>query len=144
VDRIPIEERRPFVERVPVAERHWVQRDYVERRYPGGSDVRYSYPPRYSYSSYYPRPIRPGEPVYAPGGGLATRYSGDGFPPAPVMYEYEGPRPRYVEPRPYELRPAYEYEPPLPRPPRNAYEYEAPRPPATVPSGYYYRPGYAE
>jgi hypothetical protein len=45
-------------------------------------------------------------------------------------------------PRHYEFRPAYEHEP---SPPRSAYDYEtSPRPPATVPSGYYYHPGYAQ
>jgi hypothetical protein len=143
------EERRP-VERGPFAERHWVQRDYIERRYPSGAVERYPYPPSYRYSSYYPRPPRAPEDPYsrAPGGDPYSRfeppprYSGD-FPPAPVRYEWDGPRPRYVEvPRPYyEYRPVYEHEP---SPPRPAYEYEpSPRPPATVPSGYYY-PGHAE
>jgi hypothetical protein len=141
VERFPV----PFEEPRPVVDRRWVQRDYIERRYPAGSGARYSYPSRYSYSYYYPRPA--GEDPYRsapPGGEPPTRYSGE-YPPAPVTYEYDAPRPRYVEPpRPYDLRPAYEYEPPLP--PRNAYEYErAPRPPATVPSGYYYYvPGHAE
>jgi hypothetical protein len=135
VDRIPVPiEERPVVERVPVAERHWVQRDYIERRYPAGAGVRYSYPERYRYSYYYPAP-REDDPY--------DRSAGEP-PTAPVTYEYDAPRPRYVEvPRSYEFRPAYEYEPTPP--PRNAYEYEtAPRPPATVPSGYYYNPGYAE
>src|SRR5262249_21279063 len=33
-ERPPLEVvERPIVERFPVAERHWVQRDYIERRY---------------------------------------------------------------------------------------------------------------
>ena len=135
---IPIEEPRPVVERPPVAERHWVQRDYYERRYPGGYASRYSYPARDRYSYYYPTPAD--DPYYRSAGEPPRRYTD--YPPAPVTYDWEGPRSRYVEvPRPYELRPAYEYEP---SPPRSAYEYEtSPRPPATVPSGYYY-PGPVE
>jgi hypothetical protein len=146
---VAVEERHP-VERGPVAERHWVQRDYVERRYPLGSGERYSYPTRYRYSYFYPKPAGGDDPwsrsadPYSrfAGGEPPPRYT-DYPPPAPVTYEWDGPRPRYVEaPRPYhEYRPAYEHEPP---PPRAAYEYEVvPRPPVTVPSGYYY-PGHAE
>jgi hypothetical protein len=145
---VAVEERRP-VERDPVAERHWVQRDYFERRYPGGAAERYSYPPSYRYSSYYPVP-RGGDPYSRSAAAEPPRYTD--FPPAPVTrdypparvtYDWDGPRPRYVEvPPSREFRPAYEYEP---APPRTAYDYEtSPRPPATVPSGYYYYPGHAE
>jgi hypothetical protein len=131
---VNVEEPRPIVERPPVAERHWVQRDYYERRYP----PRYPYPARYRYSYYYPTPAD--DPYYRSAAVEPPPRYRD-YPPAPVT-DWEAPRPRYVEvPRPHEFRPAYEYEP---SPPRSAYEYEtSPRPPATVPSGYYY-PGYAE
>jgi hypothetical protein len=147
---LPIADRypAPYEEPRRFPERRWVQRDYLERRYPGGA-VPYSYPDRYSYSTYYPRPPRGAEDPYrdpyraAIPPGPPVRY-GSEYPPAPVTYEYDAPRPRFVEPpRPYELHPAYEYE--QPRPPRSAYDYEtAPRPSAMVPSGYYYGPGRPE
>jgi hypothetical protein len=132
---VPIEEQRPVIEHVPVAERHWVQRDYIERRYPPPAP-RYSYPKSYRYSYYYPAP--PAEEYREE---LPPRCCGE-YAPAPAAYEYDAPHVRYAEPpQLHELRPAYEYEPS----PRAAYEYEVgPRPPAPVPSGFYFHPGYHE
>jgi hypothetical protein len=154
VERFPplIEESREVIERIPVAERHWVQRDYIERRYPLPGP-RYSYPKPYHYSYYYPKPSAE-EPYYyreeARSELPPPRYSGE-FPPAPAAYEFDAPHVRYAAaPRLHELRPAYEYEPSSQAyeygpPLRSAYDHElSPRPPAPVPSGYYYHPGYTE
>jgi len=136
------EESRQVIERVPFAERHWVQRDYIERRYPAPGP-RDSYPKTYRYSYYYPRPSAE-EPYYRDEARSEPppRYSGQ-YLPAPAAYEYDAPPPRYnmAPPRPRELRPAYEYGPL----PRSAYERELSlRPPAPIPSGYRYNPSYAE
>lgn len=120
-------EPRPFV-RVPVGVRHWVERDYLERRFPPPWR-RFGFP-GYGYS--YPRP-----PADIP----PPRYGRD-YPPAPAAFAYDAPPPaRYAEPaRRYDLRPAYEYEPS----PQASYDYEnGSRPPAQPPSGYYNR-GYVE
>jgi hypothetical protein len=113
-----------------VAERHWVQRDYWERRYPadlpryrgyGDGYPHYPYPGGYpNYSGAYP---------YYP--GYARPHLGFGgiqYPPSRVSYEYEAP--------PW---PAFEGAPP-----QSMYEYEgSPRPPAGIPNAYY-NAGYAE
>ncbi len=141
-ERDVVEERPPVA---VVAERHWVQRDYIERRYYPWP--RYNtYPKRY-HSSYYPGPgadmytYDPRPPVELRRSG----YAGVPYPPGPAAYDVE-PRPPYryaASSRPAEYRPAYEpaYEYDYYRP---SYEYEvSPRPPATVPSGYY-SSGYPE
>lgn len=141
-DQDYLEERPPgpLIERFPMAERHWVQRDYVERRYPYYPGPRYGYPNRYRYSDYYPGPAAESYTYDQgpPGESRRFGYRGGPYPPAPTAYEAEPRSPyRYVaSPRPYDYRPAYEYDY------RPSYEYE-PRPPAIVPSGYY-NPGYAE
>jgi hypothetical protein len=153
IERAEEESRQgQMIERVPVAERHWVQRDYIERRYPAPGP-RDSSPKAYRYSYYYPKSSEE-ERYYrdeSRSEPRPPRYSGE-YLPAPAAYEYDAPPPRYAAPpRIRELRPAYEYEP-SPRPAyeygpprRSAYERElAPRPPAPVPSGYYHHPGYAE
>jgi hypothetical protein len=137
---VVVEERPPIPvwERIPVAERRWRQREYIERRYYSGP--RYGYPGRYRYSTYN---AGPGVDPYSyyqgpPGEPRRFSYGGGPYPPAPAAYEAE-PRPSYryiASPRPYEYRPAYEYDY------RPSYETE-PRPPAIVPSGYY-NPGYSE
>ena len=155
---------RPAVERVPMAERHWVQRDYIERRYPSYTEAtRYGYSPypgRDQYSDYYPGPGAESYPAYepapyreppAPYRERRRRFSyiGAHYPPVPAAYRYASePRAPYryaaSSHHPYdyyrqsyepEYNPAYQYKP--------AYEYEpSPRPPAAVPS--YYGPGYSE
>ncbi len=139
VEREYVAERPPVavIERFPMAERHWVQRDYIERRYPYPGP-RYGYPSRYHYYYYYPGPDAG---PYDQGPPIEPRrfsYGGGPYPPAPAAYEAE-PRPSYryiATPGPYEYRPAYEHDY------RPSYETE-PRPPAIVPSGYY-NPGYSE
>lgn len=142
-ERLPV----PWVERVPVAERHWVQRDYIERRYPPYYPwPRYPYPGRHHHSYYYPGPVAdpytydqrpPGEP-------RRFSYGGGPYPPGPAAYDVE-PWPPYryaASSRPYEYRPAY--QPAYEYDYRPSYQYEtSPRPPAMVPSGYY-SSGYPE
>jgi hypothetical protein len=162
-----IEERPP----VAVAERHWVQRDYIERYPSYAAESRYGYPPYPGpdrYSSHYPDYPRPGAesyPAYEPPPYREPRrrFSSIGayYPPAPAAYEYESepahhrfatvPYHRHDYYRPsyepeykaaYEYKPVYEYKPTYEYKP--AYEYEpSPRPPAAVPGGYY-GPGYSE
>jgi hypothetical protein len=129
-----------------VAERHWVERDYWERRYPigwrgyaGGYPYNYGgYPAGYPYySGGYPA----GHPYYSGASGWEPRphlgFGGVQYRPSPISYEYDGPRP------------LYQYEAP-PRPPIGAPYYNAgymdegaPRPPAGIPDGYY-NAGYVE
>jgi hypothetical protein len=145
---------------VAVAERHWVQRDYWERRYPTAYPYPYSYPSGYRYSYYsggyadgYPYP--PAPVAYAappseprPRLGFGGIQYGPGPGPGPVSYQYDPPRSHYGfdgprAPAPYVYdapRTAYEYD--APRPPYGAnvgpgpYDYGAPRPPAGVPGGF--------
>jgi len=131
------------VESIPVAERHWVQRDYIERQYAYSS-----YPGDYRYSHHCPTPCTESYPAYEPAPyrepWRRLSYGGAYYPPAPAAYGYETePRApyRYAASSPYgyyrpsyesKYNPAYEYKP--------AYEHEpSPRPPAAVPSGYYGR-----
>jgi hypothetical protein len=155
-ERPPVTIERPVVERIPMAERHWVQRDYIERQYPSyAATERYdysSYPGYYRYSHDCSAPCAEPYRAYEPAPYREPRrqfsYVGAHYPPAAAAYEFENePRapyryaasshPPYDYYRPsYEpgYRPAYEYKP--------AYEHEpSPRPPAAVPRGYY-GPGY--
>ncbi len=71
-----------------VAERHWVERDYWERRYPVAPHY-----PLYGYRYPYPGPYYSWE---APRPHLG--YGGIAYPPAPISYEYDPPsRPLYDE-----------------------------------------------
>jgi hypothetical protein len=113
----PVVERevaRPIVERIPVSERHWVQRDYIERSWPSYGTSRYayqeypgayqSYPGRYRYSYYYP----------GSGAESYTAYeSGAGREPYPVYERGPGRESyRYYESGPgREPYPAYERGP---------------------------------
>jgi hypothetical protein len=151
-----MEERPPVVERFPVAERHWVQRDYIERQYPPYATptrpAYSSYPGYYRYSHYCPGPCTEPYRAYEPAPYREPRrqlsYVGAPYPPAPAAYEYDNEQRapyRYAASphRPYDYyRPSYEpdYEPAYEYKP--AYEHEpSPRPPAAVPGGYY-GPGY--
>jgi hypothetical protein len=161
---LPVEQYPPVpvVERPAVAERHWVQRDYIERQYPSyPAATRYaysSYPGPYRYTHYCQGPCVEPYPAYehAPHGEPRRHFSyvGAYHPPAPAPYEYEhepyapyryaasSHRPRDYD-RPayeYDYKPAYEYKPTYEYKP--AYEHE-PRPPAAVRGGYY-GPGYSE
>jgi hypothetical protein len=142
------------VERPFVAERHWVQRDYIERQYPSyAATTRYdysSYPGHYRYSHYCPGPCTESYPAYEPAPYREPRrrpsYVGAHYPLAPYEYESEPRAPyRYAASshHPYDYyRPSYEpeYNPTYRYKP--AYEHE-PRPLAAVPGGYY-GPGYSE
>jgi hypothetical protein len=114
-DRYRVEERVPYpvVERIPVSERHWVQRDYIERSWPSYAAARYayqeypgayqSYPGRYRYS-YYP----------GSGAESYTAYeSGAGREPYPAYERGPGRESyRYYESGPgREPYPAYERGP---------------------------------
>lgn len=146
-----VEERPPFpvaepplVERGPMADRYWGQRDYIERGYPYNRGPRYAYPDRYRYPYYNPGlgadSYNYGQVPF--GERRRSGYGGGQYPPAPAAYEYEAqPRPPYrygTSPRPYDYRPAYEYDY------RPSYEYgTSRRRPAMAPGGYY-NSGYAE
>jgi hypothetical protein len=119
-----------------VVERHWVERDYWERRHLIDS-------PRYQPCGYRPCGYAGGYPNYSGG------YAG-GYPYYPSSYVGGYPNNSGAsgwEPRPHlrfggiQYQPApisYEYE----APPRSLYEYEAaPRPPMGIP---YYNPGYVD
>jgi hypothetical protein len=150
-ERPPVEEERapeevverPMVERVPVAERHWVQRDYIERRYPPARSAYSAYPGRYQHSYHCPAPCAESYPAYEPAPRRHFSYVG-AYPPAPAAYEYESePRASYryaaSSYRPYDYhRPAYEYDYKPAHEYRPVYEHEpSPRPPVGVPGGYY-------
>lgn len=145
---------------VAVAERHWVERDYWERRFPVsygpcgyGSCGNAGYPNYYGgYPAYYG-----GYPNYYSGypNYYGPRYSGPprphlGFggvqyPPAAISYEHEAP------PGPPAGTPYYTagfLEEPAPRPPAGIPYYNAgyfdgasPAPPVGMP---YYNAGYVE
>ena len=112
-----------------VAERHWVERDYWERRYPIGGWPRSAvgYP-------YYHRGYPAGYPYYSGGPAWEPRphlgFGGVQYPPspAPISYEYDPPS-----------------RPPFGAPYYNAgyLDEGAPRPPAGIPEGYY-NAGYVE
>jgi hypothetical protein len=71
--------------RSPVIERHWVEREYYERRLPVGG-----YPYRSSgYADGYPYYSSP--PWGAPRPHLG--YGGINYGPYPISYEYDAPRP---------------------------------------------------
>lgn len=110
-----------------VSERHWVERDYWERRYPIG--------PRYPVYGY-PRYPYPG-PYYS-GWEAPQPHLGYGGIRAPISYEYEAPsRPFYDEAT---LRPPAG----IPGAYHNAgYVEPGWRPPAGIPGGYY-NAGYGE
>ncbi len=148
-DRYRVEERvpyhvverevvRPIVERIPVSERHWVQRDYIERSWPSYAAARYayqeypgayqSYPGRYRYS-YYP----------GSGAESYTAYeSGAGREPYPVYERGPGRESyRYYESGPgRELYPGYERGPG-----RESYRYYESGPGREPPPGYERGPG---
>ncbi|SRR5579871_1315529 len=95
------------VRRRGVLERHWVEREYFERRYAvGGPHFRAfyggGYPPYYPGAAWWEAP-RP-----------HLGYGGIQYGPAPISYE-DGPPPP---------RPLYDFDPP-------------PRPPIGIPAGYY-------
>jgi hypothetical protein len=123
-------------------ERHWVQREYFERRFPIAAP-RFSHCgfPRCDFPRGYARPYyggyAGGYPYYS--GPSEPRphlgFGGVQYPPHPISYEYEAPP-----------RPSYEYEAsraPVGMPYYNAGygEEPPPRPPVSVP---YYNAGYAE
>jgi len=110
---------RPYAN---VAERHWVERDYWERRYPA------DWPRYHGYAGGYPNYPYAGRayPNYS-GGYPHLGFGGIQYQPSRISYDYEVPRPVYEE-----------------APPPSFYEYEAaPRPPVGIP-GAYYNAGYAE
>jgi hypothetical protein len=101
-----VEERPPIFVVERVAERHWVQRDYIERRYPYPWP-RYPYPSRYRYSHYYPGP---GADPYAYD-PQRSGYAGGPYPPGPAGYDVEPRRSGYAG-GPYPPGPAaYDVEP---------------------------------
>jgi len=112
---------------VPVVERHW---DYWERRYLVGG----AYPSHHPYypSGYAAYPYYPSYPDGYAGYGGPRPHLGYGgvqyppYPPSPISYQYEAPRPTYE----YGVPPSYDYE-------------ALARPPAGIP-GAYYNAGYAE
>jgi hypothetical protein len=106
---------RPYPH-VAVAERHWVERKYWERRYPISW-------PRYSSCGYEPCGYT-GYPSYY--GGHPNYYNGYPY--------YYGPRYSSAPPRPHLGFGGVQY-PPAPI----SYEYDAPRPPVGAP---YYTAGY--
>jgi hypothetical protein len=135
----PTVEERPVVERFPLAERHWVQRDFIERRYGAYSSGAEAAYPSYRYSYYYPGPggeaydtcrtDRCGQ-SYQAYEAAPRRYGfqyspgyGGGYAP-PYRYASQAYRPFYDRDR----QPSYEYE-------------RSPRPPRSVP-GSYYGPNY--
>lgn len=151
-----VAERLPVVEWIPVAERHWVQRDYIERRFPpyyyympGYGYPAYpgyyppgrgypDYPGRYHhYSYYYPGPGVDPDPAYDRAARSEPRRLSSyvQYPPVPAAYHSEAePRLPYwyiASSDPYDYRPGYEYDYYKP-----SYEYQPSlRPPATVPGG---------
>lgn len=119
----------------PVVERHW---DYWERRYPSPYPYRYpGYYPSYAgypynpYSAGYPYSSYPDDyPAYGGGPRPHLGFGGVQYPPAPISYEYQTPRPPYeyqaAAPAAYDYqsgRPGYDYELP-------------PRPPVGIPGGF--------
>lgn len=126
---------RTYVRPAPVVERHW---DYWERRYPSPYPYRYpGYYPSYAgypynpYSAGYPYSSYPDDyPAYGGGPRPHLGFGGVQYPPAPISYEYQTPRPPYeyqaAAPAAYDYqsgRPGYDYELP-------------PRPPVGIPGGF--------
>jgi hypothetical protein len=115
---------------VGVAERHWVERNYWERRYPVASGpwpldppygpVAGTYP---YYQGGYQGGYWDGYPRYSGGSRPRLGFGGVQYQPAPITWE-GGVAPQ----------PLYEYE----NVPRPAWQYDAgPRPPVGIPSPYY-------
>jgi hypothetical protein len=96
-ERPPVEERVavPVVEQVAVAERHWVQRDYIERQYPYYATVRYAYsayPAHTAYSSYSTGPAHSAYSSYSAGPAYSGYSSYQAYP-GQYRYSYYYPAP---------------------------------------------------